>query len=84
MSFAATTIEMQEDATRIWNLSLQGMIDANIHKFCFLIYIQTLISSAVGCPLGKDPSGFRIVNVSEDRISHNYVPFRDSPDVGEI
>jgi len=46
--------------------------------------LELIVTSAVGCPLGKDPSGFRIVNVAEDRITHKYIPFRNSPDVDEI
>ncbi len=46
--------------------------------------LELIVTSAVGCPLGKDPSGFRICNVDEQKISHKYIPFRDSPDVGDI
>jgi hypothetical protein len=31
----------------------------------------------VGLPLGDDPSGFRVVEVHEDRIEHRFVPLDD-------
>ena len=36
-------------------------------------------TGAVGYPLGKDPSGFRVVTVSEDGISHEYRGLPDTP-----
>ncbi len=35
------------------------------------------MTSALGGPLGNDPSGFRIVRVQEDSITHEYVPVED-------
>ena len=34
--------------------------------------LMMVTTSAVGYPLGEDPSGFRVVTVSEDAISHEY------------
>ena len=34
--------------------------------------LQVIATSAVGKPLGKDPSGFRVVKVYADRIEHAY------------
>ena len=31
-----------------------------------------VVSSAVGCQLGSDKSGYRIVNVKNDQITHQY------------
>ena len=36
-------------------------------------------TSAVGYPLGKDPSGFRVVRVREDAILHDYYGMADAP-----
>jgi hypothetical protein len=36
--------------------------------------LQMVQTTAVGCPLGDDPSGFRLVRVYEDRIEHEPVP----------
>lgn len=37
--------------------------------------MEQIVTTAVGAPLRNDPSGFRVVNVFEDRISHEFVPF---------
>ncbi|CAL8134212.1 unnamed protein product [Orchesella dallaii] len=42
--------------------------------------LELVVTSAIGAPLGDNPSGYRIVNVGEDEISHNYVTIRDSTD----
>jgi len=34
--------------------------------------IEVVVSSAVGCQLGSDKSGYRIVNVKNDQITHQY------------
>jgi 3',5'-cyclic AMP phosphodiesterase CpdA len=36
--------------------------------------VEMVQTTAVGCPLGDDPSGFRIVRVYEDRLEHETVP----------
>lgn len=37
--------------------------------------MEQVVTTAVGAPLRNDPSGFRVVNVLEDRITHKFVPF---------
>lgn len=37
--------------------------------------MEQVVTTAIGAPLRNDPSGFRVVNVFEDRISHEFVPF---------
>jgi 3',5'-cyclic AMP phosphodiesterase CpdA len=39
--------------------------------------IELVTSSAVGFPLGDDPSGYRVVDVYPDHIEHEYVAFAD-------
>jgi 3',5'-cyclic AMP phosphodiesterase CpdA len=39
--------------------------------------VELVTTSAVGLPLGDDPSGFRVVEVHEDRIEHRFVPLDD-------
>ena len=39
--------------------------------------IEFVTSSAVGYPLGEDPSGYRMVHVSDDTVSHRYHGFAD-------
>lgn len=41
--------------------------------------LEMITSSAVGMPLGKDPSGFRLVKVFEDRIEHQYYGLDELP-----
>jgi len=41
--------------------------------------MEMITSSAVGMPLGKDPSGFRIVKVYEDRIEHQFYGLDEFP-----
>ena len=36
--------------------------------------LEMVTSGPVGYPLGNDPSGFRIVRVDPDRITHEYLP----------
>lgn len=42
--------------------------------------IQLITTSALGKPLGNDPSGFRIVKVFDDRIESNYYGLDHIPD----
>lgn len=34
--------------------------------------IEMVTTGAVGRPLGDDPSGFRVVDVHDDRLEHSY------------
>jgi serine/threonine-protein phosphatase CPPED1 len=36
--------------------------------------LEVVVTGPVGYPLGDDPSGFRIVDVDDDRVGHRYVP----------
>jgi len=40
--------------------------------------LEQVITSAIGAPLGQDPSGYRIVTVGEKKITHEYVTLKDS------
>jgi len=42
--------------------------------------LEMITTSAVGQPLGDDPSGFRIVKVFEDRIEHAYCGLDEVPE----
>jgi 3',5'-cyclic AMP phosphodiesterase CpdA len=42
--------------------------------------LEMITTSAVGQPLGSDPSGFRIVKVFEDRIEHAYYRLDEVPE----
>ncbi len=42
--------------------------------------LELVVTSAVGCQLGNDPHGFRIVVVKEDNVKHKYHGLQDCPD----
>ena len=46
--------------------------------------LQVITSSAVGYPLGDDPSGYRVVRVFEDRIEHDYYAFGEGPEAVDL
>jgi 3',5'-cyclic AMP phosphodiesterase CpdA len=46
--------------------------------------MEMITTSAVGKPLGKDPSGFRVVKVYRQRIEHRYYGLEDVPQVVKL
>ena len=46
--------------------------------------IQMVTTGPVGYPLGDDPSGLRIVRVSQDRIEHQYYGLDQIPELQEL
>jgi 3',5'-cyclic AMP phosphodiesterase CpdA len=46
--------------------------------------LEMVTSSAVGLPLGNDPSGIRIVKVYDDRIEHSFYGLDDVPETVEL
>ncbi|MGV3721729.1 MAG: metallophosphoesterase [Actinomycetota bacterium] len=46
--------------------------------------MEMITTSAVGMPLGKDPSGFRIVKVYETRLEHQYHGLEAVPERVEV
>lgn len=40
---------------------------------------EVIVTSAIGCELGNDPHGLRIVKVSDDAIQHKYYGFDKIP-----
>jgi serine/threonine-protein phosphatase CPPED1 len=45
--------------------------------------LEVVVTGPVGYPLGEDPSGFRIVDVDDDRVGHRYVPLAVGNAVGD-
>jgi len=43
--------------------------------------VEEIVTSAIGAPLRNDPSGFRIVTVSEEEITHEFVPFFETLEI---
>jgi len=68
---------------------LNQFYDAGIRKiFCghyhrnaggFFNDLEVVVTSAIGCQIGPDQHGMRIVNVKEDQIEHQYYPLVDFP-----
>jgi 3',5'-cyclic AMP phosphodiesterase CpdA len=46
--------------------------------------MEMITTGPVSKPLGKDPSGFRIVKVFRDHIEHDYYGFENMPEVVEL
>ena len=41
--------------------------------------LEVVVTSAVGCQLRRDKSGFRVVTLGENAIKHQYYAFEDAP-----
>ena len=41
--------------------------------------LEVIVTSAIGCQIGQDPHGMRIVKVFEDHIEHKYHSLDDCP-----
>jgi len=46
--------------------------------------MEQTVTSAIGGPLGNDPSGYRVVTVAEKEITNDYVSITESTDVENI
>ena len=46
--------------------------------------LEMVINGPIGKPLGKDPSGLRVVKVFADRIEHAYYPLDHAPETIEL
>eukprot|EP00088_Acartia_fossae_P001366 TRINITY_DN10528_c0_g1_i2.p1 TRINITY_DN10528_c0_g1~~TRINITY_DN10528_c0_g1_i2.p1 ORF type:complete len:304 (+),score=49.40 TRINITY_DN10528_c0_g1_i2:42-953(+) len=68
---------------------LNQFYDAGIRKiFCghyhrnaggFYKDLEVIVTSAIGCQIGPDDHGMRVVKVTEDKIEHKYHPLSDFP-----
>ena len=50
------------------------------NHYSYFRKLQIVATSSVGYPLGGDPSGFRIVNVYDDRIEHEFFALGSPPE----
>ena len=57
-------------------------ISGHLHRNHIARYgdIQLVSTGSVGCPLGADPSGVRVVKVYQDRIDHEYFAMSRIPE----
>ncbi len=58
-----------------------GHLHRNIYRECGDIELVT--TGAIGMPMGDDPSGFRVVEVFEDRIAHRYLSLDEALELGD-
>ena len=65
---------------------VSAVFSGHWHKCHYLNHkdIQMVTTGAVGYPLGTDPSGFRIVKVSQHRIEHQYYGLDQIPGLEEL
>ena len=54
------------------------------NHYSYLRNFQIVVTSSVGYPLGPDPSGMRMVSVTDDYIEHKFFPLDDLPTKLEI
>ena len=73
-------IEFQPRLILIFLAGVRYIFTGHYHRNAGGTYknIEEVVTSAIGAPLGDDPSGFRIVSVNESAISHDYVPIHES------
>ncbi len=69
---------------------LEKLRDAGVrHIFCghyhrnaggFWKDVEQVVTGAIGAPLFNDPSGYRVVNVGDNGIKHEYIRIRETVD----
>jgi serine/threonine-protein phosphatase CPPED1 len=64
------------------NNKVEVVFSGHYHNNSLSTYgnVQLVTTSALGKPLGKAPSGMRIIKVYNDRIEHNYYGLEELPD----
>jgi 3',5'-cyclic AMP phosphodiesterase CpdA len=64
------------------NNKVEAVFSGHYHNNSLSMYgnLQLVTTSALGKPLGKNPSGMRIVKVYSDRIEHEYYGLDELPD----
>lgn len=62
--------------------NVDALFTGHYHNNSYSTYenVELVTTSALGKPLGKAPSGFRIIKVSSDRIEHEYFGLEVLPD----
>jgi len=63
------------------NNNVAAVFSVHHHNNGYATYgnVQLVTTSALGMPLGKAPSGFRIINVYHDRIEHQFYGLDELP-----
>ena len=41
--------------------------------------LEVVVTSAIGCQIGPDDHGMRVVKVDQDKVSHHYQPLNNFP-----
>ncbi|GIY04312.1 hypothetical protein CDAR_617431 [Caerostris darwini] len=71
----------QKMLQEFYNANVRTIFCGHYHRNAGGFYkdLELIVTSAVGCQLGKDKSGFRIVKVEEEKIAHEYLEFENAP-----
>ena len=75
--------EYREKYLRLFcNSRVTAVFSGHHHNNGFATYgnVQLVTTSALGKPLGKAPSGFRIIKVYNDKIEHEFYGLEELPD----
>jgi len=76
--------QFKEDTTfleKLANNDIFHVFCGHLHRNLYKVYtsvdqtkqVQIIVTSAIGCPLGDDPQGFRLVSVQRNFITHQYI-----------
>ncbi|ODM89056.1 Serine/threonine-protein phosphatase CPPED1 [Orchesella cincta] len=70
----------------LWNAGVRYVFCGHHHKNGGGKYkdLEQVVTSAIGAPWGKDPSGFRLVQVGPLDITHKYIKLRETTDCLEF
>jgi len=66
---------------KFYDANIKAIFCGHYHRNAGGFYkdLELVVTSAVGCQLGSDKSGFRVVKVENKSIKHKYYAFADAP-----
>ncbi|HKI88022.1 MAG TPA: metallophosphoesterase [Draconibacterium sp.] len=82
--YSNISLEKRQKYIRLFKKNhVEAVFSGHLHKNKVNNYdgIQWIITSAVGKPLGNDPSGIRIVKVFNDKVESKYYGLDEVPDI---
>lgn len=64
-------------------LGVRYVFSGHLHRNAGGFYkdLESVVTSAIGCQLGNNKSGFRIVKVQDEKITHEYYDFDSCPKI---
>lgn len=71
---------------KLWSAGVRYVFCGHLHKNAGGMYkdLEQVVTGPIGAPFGDDPSGFRVVQVGESGITHEYVTIRETTDCSEF